>query len=276
MSRNHGIARGAAASLCMAWACQAGAEAAEWERTPIAVTLAVGVERQVRFEGPATVGVPGDLLEMGALRAQFANDTAYWLATEPFGVRRFKVRLERTGEFVLFDVDAVAGGGGTAEPLEVRVARPERDGTARVEGAAEDPRGGAAALIRQAARLHLAPRRLAGLPAGTVVVETTARDATALYRHADGKRLRIDVLRQMSRGGLFVTTVEASNLSPEPLEVDVRRFAVRAEPRNGASEGFVALGWTRSALAPAGEPGFTARFHLVSREPFDRVAEASP
>ena len=276
MSRSRGIAHRAAASLCMAWACQAGAETVEWERTPIAVTLTVGIERQVRFEGPATVGVPGDLLEAGALRAQFANDTAYWLAAEPFGERRFKVRLERTGEFVLFDVDAVARGGGTAEPLEVRVARPERTGAAPADDGVEDPRGRAAALIRYAARLDLAPPRLAGLPAGTVVVETAARDATALYRHPDGKRLRIEVLRQLSRGGLFVTTVEASNLGADPVEVDVRRIVARAGSRNGASEGFVAVGWTRSTLAPAGEPEFAARFHLVSREPFDRLAETSP
>lgn len=251
------------------------AETVEWERTPIAVTLAVGVERQIRFEGPATVGVPADLVETGALRAQFANDTAYWLAAEPFGARRFKVRLERTGEFVLFDVDAVDAGGGTAEPLEVRVARPEKDGSAPAEGAAEDPRGGAVALIRHAARLDLAPPRLAVLPAGTVVVETAATDAARLYRHPDRTRLRIEVLGQLSRGGLFATTVEASNLTAEPLELDVRRLRARAGPRNGASDGFVAVGWTRSALAPAGEPGFTARLYLVSREPFDVAAELS-
>ena len=278
MKRRTGTARlaRAAASLAVALAPGAAAATVEWERTPIAVTLAVGVERQVRFEGPATVGVPADLLDSGALRAQFANDTAYWLAAAPFPARRIKVRLERTGEFVLFDVDAVAAIGGAAEPLEVRVARPEKDGAAPAEGAARDPRGGAVALIRTAARLDLAPPRLAALPAGTVVVETAARDATVLYRHGDAGALRLDVLRQLSRGGLFVTTVEASNLAPDPLEIDVRRLRARAGPRSGAPDGFVAVGWTRSALAPAGEPGFTARFHLVSREPFDVVAEASP
>ncbi len=249
------------------------AETVEWKRTPIPVTLAVGVERQIRFEGPATVGVPADLVESGVLRAQFANDTAYWLAAEPFAARRFKVRLERTGEFVLFDVDAVAGGGGAAEPLEVRVARPERDGTAPAEAAAEDPRGAAAALIRQAARVELAPPRLAGLPAGTVAVETAATDAAWLYRSPDRSRLRLAVRGQLSRSGLFVTTLEASNLSAQPLEVDVRRLRARAGPRNGASDGFVAVGWTRSRLSPAGEPGYTARFHVVTREPFDLVAE---
>ena len=79
-------------------------------------------------------------------------------------------------------------------------------------------------------------------------------------------RLRLSVLRQLSAAGLFATTVEASNLSAGPLELDVRRL------RSGGEAGFVAIGWTRSVLAPAGEPGFTARFHLVSREPLDVVA----
>ena len=73
-----------------------------------------------------------------------------------------------------------------------------------------------------------------------------------------------------------ITTVEASNRSPYRLEVDVRRIRAHGGPRSGAREGFVAIGWTRSTLAPAGEPGFTARFYLVSREPFDLVAEAAP
>lgn len=252
----------------------AAAETVEWERTPIPVTLAVGVERQIRFEGPATVGVPADLVETGVLRAQFANDTAYWLAAKPFETRRFKVRLERTGEFVLFDVDAVAAGGGTAEPLEVRVARPEREGTTPGEGAAEDPRGAAAALIRQAARIDLAPPRLAALPAGTVAVETAATDAGRLYRHPDRERLRLAVRGQLSRGGLFVTTLEATNLSPDPLEVDVRLLRAEPGPRGGASDGFVAIGWTRSTLSPAGKPDYTVRLYVVTREPFDLVAEA--
>ena len=262
--------------LCAAWACAASAETVEWERTPIPVTLAVGVERQVRFEGPATVGVPADLVETGRLRAEFANDTAYWLAVEPFRVRRVKVRLERTGEFVLFDIKAVARGGGTAEPLEVRVKRPEQDAVAPAKGLAEDPRGGIVSLIRHAARLDLAPPRLAGLSAGTVVVDTVAADATGLYRRRDGNRLRLDVLRQLSRGGLFVTTVEASNLAQDPLDIDVRQLRAHPGPPSGAADGFVAIGWTRTALAPVGKPGFTARFYLVSREPFDLVAEVSP
>ena len=262
-------------AVCLLAATGAQAETVEWARTPIPVILGVGVERQVRFEGPATVGVPAELLERGVLRAEFANDTAYWLATEPFGARRFRVRLERTGEFVLLDVAAVAGASEAAEPLEIRVARPESDAIASSRVRAEDPRDGAVALIRDAARLDLAPPRLAGLPAGTVAVETARTDAAALYRHPDRARIRWSVVGQLARGGLFVTTLEAVNRSPEPVEIDVRRLRAREAPRSGTGEGLVAIGWTRSTLAPAGAPGFTARLYVVSREPFDRVAEAA-
>ena len=259
--------------LWLVCAATAPAETVEWERTPIAVTLAVGVERQVRFEGPATVGVPADLVETGALRAEFANDTAYWLATEPFGTRRFKVRLERTGEFVLFDVSAVPGAGGAGETLEVVVARPEQ-GAAPSAPDSDDPRAGLVELVRQAARRDLAPPRLAALPAGTVSVETAAPDVTALYRSADPARLRLAVVGQLARAGLFVTTLEARNLSAAPLELDVRRLRPAANPRTGTAGGFVAVGWTRSTLAAAGEPGFTARLYVVTRAPFDLAAGA--
>ena len=255
-------------------AAGARAETVEWSRTPIPVTLGVGVERQVRFEGPATVGVPAELLETGALRAEFANDTAYWLATEPFAARRFRVRLERTGEFVLLDVAAVADAPGAAEPLEVRVARPESDALAPSHAPAEDPRDGAVALIRDAARRDLAPPRLGALPAGTVAVETARADAGGLYRHPDRARMDLSVVGQLARGGLFVTTLEAVNRSPEPVEIDVRRLRPRAAPRRGTAGGFLAIGWTRATLAPAGTPGFTARFYVVSRAPFDRVVGA--
>ena len=259
-------------AVCLVAASGTPAETVEWERTPIPVTLGVGVERQVRFEGPATVGVPAELLERGALRAEFANDTAYWLATEAFAPRRFRVRLERTGEFVLLDVEAVAGADAAAEPLEVRIARPEADAIAASKAPAADPRDGAVALIRDAARVDLAPRRLGVLPAGTVAVETARSDAGALYRHPDRARMRWSVVGQLARGGLFVTTLEAANRSPDPVEIDVRRLRPRAGPRHGTAGGFLAIGWTRGTLAPAGTPGFTARLWVVTREPFDRVA----
>ena len=264
--------KAAVLGFCTLCVSVAWAETVEWERTPIPVILAVGVERQLRFEGPATVGAPADLIETGALRAQFANDTAYWLAMEPFEARRVKVRLERTGEFVLFDVRAVAGGGGTAEPLTVEVARPEQGGARTTDAKAGDSRGALVDLVRYAARMDLAPPRLAGQAAAVVPVETVAVDVSALYRHADRDRLRLVARGQWSRAGLFVTTVEATNLSAAPLELDVRGLRHAAGARRGTAGGFVAVGWTRSTLEPVGEPGYTARLYVVTRVPFDLAA----
>ena len=105
--------------------------------------------------------------------------------------------------------------------------------------------------------------------ADVVAVETVRTDATALYRHPDRGRLRLTVRGQVSRGGLFATTLEAENLSAEPLDLDVRHIRTGDGPRLGTGTGLVAVGWTRSALAAAGEPGFTARLYVVTRVPFD-------
>lgn len=258
------------------WSGVAWAATVEWDRTPIPLVLTVGVERQVRFEGPATVGAPADLVEAGLLRAQFVNDTAYWLAQGPFETRRIAVRLERTGEFVMFDVRAVEGvGGGTAEPLEVIVARPERDGTGvRDRRGGHDPRAALVALIRYAAQLDLAPRRLVAGVAGVVPVETAFGDVTALYRHAERARLTLAVRGQWSGGGLFVTTLEAVNVSAAPLTLDVRHLRhAPVERREGVSRGFLAVGAVRHELAPAGERGSAGRLYVVTREPFDAVVE---
>ena len=244
----------------------------EWNRTPIAMTLPVGVERQIRFDGPATVGLPADLIESGALRAEFANDTAYWFASEPFATRRFKVRLERTGEFVLFDVRAVAGGE-TAEPLEVRVARSGDRGGNHGAARADDPRADLVELVRFAARADLAPPRLVGGFADLTSVGAALHEVSALYRHADASRMHIAMVGQWSRRGLFVTVLETVNVSTERLDIDLRRLRAVPGPRMGTTEGFLAVAWTRSTLAPRGEAGSSARFYVVSREPFERVAE---
>ncbi len=264
--------RGALLLIGVLWCIDASTATVEWNRTPIAVTLPVGVERQIRFEGPATVGLPADLVESGALRAEFANDTAYWLASEPFATRRFKVRLERTGEFVLFDVRAVLGSA-TAQPLQVRTARTDDRDTSGGEARPDDPRAGLIELVRFAARSDLAPPRLVGGFADLVSVGAGLGEVNALYRHPDAARLQVAMVRQWSRQGLFVTVLEAANTSTERLDIDLRRLRAAPGRRNGATEGFVAIAWTRSTLAPQGETGSTARFYAVTRKPFERVAE---
>ena len=254
-----------------AWA--AAAAVVEWDRTPIGVILGVGVEQQIRFEGPASVGVPAELVETGALRTQFANDTAYWTATVPFDRRRVAARLAGTGEFVLFDVEAVPGEGGPpAEPLEIAMVRPEKRGALAGPASAGpvDARSAAVGLIRYAAQLDLGPRRLAGDGAGIVEIETRTRDVTSLYRHPDAAWLRLGVVGQWARSGAYVTAVEVENGADRPLEFDVRHFQFSAAGAwNGAVDGFVAVGCARYELGPAGGPTGRTTLYVVTAEPFD-------
>lgn len=257
----------------------ADARVAEWSRTPIAVVLEVGVEQQVVFPGRASVGVPADVLDSGALEVQFANETAYWRAAAPFPRRRVVARIEATGEFVLFDVQAVPTYGATpaaAELIEVVVARPESSPRTPARSPGEDVRVGVVGLIRHAARVDEAPGRLATPPAGLVGVDMAVRDVTALYGHADRGLVTLTARRQWSAGGLFVTAIEAVNWAEEPLVLDVRHLARRAGAvRSGvAGDGFLAVGAVRYRLEPAGYARSTTSLYVVTSGPFD--GEAAP
>ena len=83
-------------------------ETLQWEQKAIPLELVVGVEQLVQFQGSAIVGVPASLANPETFRHLFVNDTAYWKALEPFAKQRVKVRLESSGEFVLFDISARA------------------------------------------------------------------------------------------------------------------------------------------------------------------------
>lgn len=253
----------------------------EWDRTPIPVVLVVGVEQQVRFDGPATVGVPGDLVDAGALRAVFVNDTAYWLARTPFERRRLTVRVQATGQHILFDVRAVEGSvaGGVADPIEVVVALAGDAGRERTTPQGTDPRGPLVHLIRHVAQLDRAPARLVAGLEGVSQVETALWDVTGLYRHPDASKLKVAVSKQWVAGGLYVTVLNVWNLTDAPLPFDVRRLAHVAEGErpNGVSRGFVAIGIVddeAGALGPASR-GARKRLYVVTREPFDAAVEVA-
>lgn len=257
--------------LAAAWllGAAAHAETVRWERTPIALHLEIGRERMVAFPLGGDVGIPRALVDAGALRVDFVNDTAYWNAYAPFAAHRVPVRLA-DGTTVLFDVSAGPAGPG-AGPGLLRVVR--AGDTAAPEGAASaGPAEGERVLrlIRFAVQQDYAPARVAGtLPGavrGTVEVEG---DLARLYRHADAARLAVLPRAAWSALGLHVTGLEFVNAGDAAVTLDPRLLQHAAGVAvNGHARRFVAAGWLAAELAPAGRPGSSTMVYVVTRRPF--------
>ena len=264
-----GIRRRALATVgWLVCAAAAQAETVRWERAPIALRLEVGRERMVAFPLGGDVGVPRTLVDAGALRVDFVNDTAYWNAYAPFAPHRVPVRLA-DGTTVLFDVSAGPARNGVGPGL-LRVVRAGDDAEVSegAPGAAEGER--VLRLIRFAVQQDYAPARVAGtLPGaahGTVAVEG---DLSRLYRHADAARLEVLARSAWEALGLHVTGLEFVNASDAPVTLDPRLLQHTAGVAvNGHGRRFVAAGWLAAELAPAGRSGSSTMVYVVTRRPF--------
>ena len=263
------MGRKALATLAWLVCAAAYAETVRWERTPIALHLEVGQERMVAFPLGGDVGVPRTLVDAGALRVDFVNDTAYWNAYAPFAPHRVPVRLA-DGTTVLFDVSAGPARNG-ATPGLLRVVRAGEDAAEVSESAAGTAEGERVLrLIRFAVQQDYAPARVAGtLPGavhGTVAVEG---DLSRLYRHADAARLEVLPRSAWEALGLHVTGLEFVNASEVPMKLDPRLLQHTAGVAvNGHGRRFVAAGWLAAELAPAGRSGSSTMVYVVTRRPF--------
>ena len=254
-----GSATGGMAGIWLAaWllAAASHAETVRWERTPIALHLEVGRERMVAFPLGGDVGLPRALVDAGALRVDFVNDTAYWNAHAPFKRHRVPVRLA-DGTTVLFDVSAGPARVGAAPGL-LRVVRAGDDAAPDAGGAAGPAEGERVLrLIRFAVQQDYAPARVAGTLPGAVrgTVEVDG-DLAGLYRHADAARLEVLPRGAWHALGLHVTGLEFVNAGDAPVALDPRLLQHAAGVAvNGHSRRFVAAGWLGAELAPAGRPG---------------------
>ncbi len=260
-----------AALLCVAAAVHA--ETVRWERTPIPLHLEVGRERLVVFPLSGDVGVPRALVDAGALRVDFVNDTAYWNAYAPFEAHRVPVRLA-DGETVLFDVSAGRARSDARARGLLRVVRTGDDAAPETGGAESTAEGERVLrLIRFAVQQDYAPARLAGTLPGAVrgTVEVDG-DLARLYRHADAARLEVLPRAAWHALGLHVTGLEFVNAGDAPVTLDPRLLQHAAGVAvNGHSRRFVAAGWLAAELAPAGRPGSSTMVYVVTRRPFAAV-----
>ncbi|MCY4029638.1 MAG: DUF3438 family protein [Acidobacteria bacterium] len=263
--------RGLATAACLL-GLAAHAETVRWERAPIPLQLEVGRERMVAFPLGGDVGLPGALVDAGALRVDFVNDTAYWNAYAPFESHRVPVRLA-DGTTVLFDVSAgpPRAGGSTPGLLRVALAGDEAAPEPGDAGPSEGER--VLRLIRFAVQQDYAPARVAGTLPGAVrgTVEVDG-DLARLYRHADAARLEVLPRGAWAAYGLHVTGLEFVNAGDAPVTLDPRLLQHAARVAvNGHSRRFVAASWLAAELAPAGRAGSSTMVYVVTRRPFAEV-----
>lgn len=91
-------------------------ELMQWQRLPLPVELHTGHERVIFINRNVRVGYPAEL--DGKLRIQSSGGTVYLRASEDFPDSRLQLFDMDSGELILLDVNASAGG--ELEPLELR------------------------------------------------------------------------------------------------------------------------------------------------------------
>lgn len=235
------------------------AERIVWDKTPIPLTLPVGIERQVRFPKPVRVGVPAALNQ--TLRTQSADKTVYWQAQAPFENTRVLVKEIESGRTDLFDLRAVAEGGSVA-PIEILTSGSEPSsegvGTAEVlDGeSAEGDSPGYVALTRFAAQQLYAPTRLLGDLPGVARTPLATTRPVPLLRGGKVGAIPIAAWRSAD---YYVTAVRLTNLTHAPVVLD---------PRDLRGQWLTAT-FQHARLLPAGDEADTTCLYLISARPFE-------
>lgn len=207
----------AGAVLAMSWASHA-VELVTWDKTPIPLTLEIGVERIVDFGVPVKVGVPSGLQPL--LRTQSSGGVVYWLAHDGFEMRRVQVQNAETGDVVLFDLKAVAPG---EVPNNERIKIVSPDPTFEDAEALAADEIGPIDLIRVAAKAFYAPKRLATEQQGIRRVPMRLPESMPrLFTGSLTGKLNAKPLAAWRAGRLYVTAVKLTNTTPQTLTLDHR------------------------------------------------------
>ncbi len=245
--------------LAISWASHA-VELITWDKTPIPLTLEIGVERIVDFGVPVKVGVPGTL--QAVLRTQSSGGVVYWLAHDTFDARRVQVQNAETGDVVLFDLKAVpAGKAPNRETIKIVSPDPVND---EAEALAADAIG-PISLIRHAAKAFYAPKRLATEVPGIRRVPMRLPEALPrLFTGSLTSKLATKPLASWRAGRLYVTAVRLTNTTPETLKLDHRllmgSLAYATFQHEDVGPAGTATDTTTAYLVTEGEP--TARLAL--------------
>ena len=229
-----------------------------WEKVPVRIELATGIERIVHFPAPVTLGIPGAL--QSKLRAQSLDGSLYLKAVSAFKPSRVQVKSLGGGPIYLLDLEAVDG---AAPGPTVRIDAPNH--SPAYPGA--DFTGGASpntyvALTRFAARQLYAPKRLAHAMAG--ISRIPVPDApVALVRGAVVQAIPRIAWRAH---GLYVTAVALTNLSTEAVALDAR--TLRGDWRTATFQ--------HNRLEAKGQEADSTMVYLISTEALEHLVPPAP
>jgi|CXWL01.1.fsa_nt_gi integrating conjugative element protein (TIGR03749 family) len=208
-----------------------------WDKSPLPITLTVGVERLISFPGNVRVGIPNALAPI--LRSQSQNGTVYWLARQPFETTRVQVQDSQSGQFYLVDLQAteqpvpasrVEISNTVAEYPSKTAAFPDSpydspNSTVITTKAASTKHKKAIdssdfiVLTRHAAQQLYTPTRLIKAHPDIHAVPLTRKSGDLLIR---GGQIADEPVAAWRKGRLVVTAVKLINRSPHTIELDPR------------------------------------------------------
>ena len=263
--------------LALTSAASHAIETVTWDQTVIPLELIVGIEQLVQFEGSAIVGIPATLANEDVFRHLFANDTAYWKALVPFNKQRVKVRLESTGEFVLFDLSAIAmkQPPKTVEALSIVASANNGNPLTAASVATSEQVVTMFDLIRYAAQADHSPPRVVAPLAGIRQVEQKVRsELSRLYNHPDSVNVDMFVSSSWTVSGWHVTAIEVRNRTKQRLEIDPSRMQHTAYGVvNGVANHFLATALIRGEVTARGSANDTTLLYVVTDKPFSAVID---
>jgi len=243
-----------------------------FERQPILIPLPLGRERLITLPAPAALHIPNDMEQVA--RVEVIDRTIYITALVPFAPMRIVAELVDGGEQIPLDLQASKATAAATMEMEIFVGNassgPAGRAAAAARGIAPAPNGNMGAsgdsaeppaadmvqLVRYAARMLYAPRRLAyNLPSVSQVPVSTA-SVPGLVR---GALVDTAPLGQWRSGNLFVTAVRITNKSSQPLEIPLDNLRGR----------WVAASAQHGRIGASGSETDTTALYLVCERSFE-------
>ncbi len=262
--------------LCISWTAHSETPPKQyvWKGDPIAVSLSTHAEQRITFPGAKLVWADIPNFVKDKLKTQIVGNNVYWTAKAAFKRIRITLGEEGSGKVYLLDVvSSNARSNNTrivikdgVDPYGTVAAKPAMPRNTPVDWAqkrSRSPIAGYASLLKFAAKEVYAPERLRDKGTGIIKVPTGQQTVQHLL---PGNAYHARTAVAWRAGGLYVTAVEISNRSRQPLRLD---------PREIRGVWKAAL-FYRNALSAAGSRGDNTTLFLISEQPFKVAVQSHP